>query len=65
MIDIIEALSEDEDYMTRFCRDCPAGRDCPADFEPFCNNGCVKTSEIERIEAAVTEAEAVMEEAVA
>jgi hypothetical protein len=70
MIDIIEALSTDETFSVAFCKNCPAISEtpgdvtCPTDFEPFYNSGCVKSQEIDAIEAAVREAEIAIAEAV-
>jgi hypothetical protein len=76
MIDIIEALSEDQEYMDRFCQDCPARRQipatletpaediCPADFEPFYNEGCVRPA-ASIIKASVRDIEIEMAWAVA
>ena len=79
MIDFIEELSCDETWMNKFCRGCKAvtvlrvqgnlriadERNCPAEFNPFYNSGCVRKHEVEKIEAAVFNAESVIAKAVA
>jgi hypothetical protein len=71
MINVIEMLMEDETFIPKFCKDCPAVSHipgdvtCPADFEPFYNAGCVKSQAIAAIEAVAREFEAVTAEAVA
>lgn len=65
MIDLIEELCADGEWMRRFCADCPAIRsipatvetpaeyDCPADREPFRCSGCIRGQSIDEIEEAV------------
>jgi hypothetical protein len=73
MIDIIEALSEAGEYVSKFCRDCPAIRripatpetpaeeDCPADFEPFYSSECcVRREQIAGIVARIRQVEVEM-----
>jgi hypothetical protein len=72
MIDIIGTLSEDREYMNKFCQDCPAisripatlrnpaEEGCPADFEPFYNTECcVRRNDVAAIFAAAQKIEEV------
>lgn len=63
MIDIIEQLSGDEEWMARFCEDCPE-RVCAAEGQPFHYGGCIKNAYIEEIERAAAEVERVAAEAI-
>lgn len=63
MLDIIEELSTDTEWMDRFCKDCkavwktPTGYDCPAERNPFDNTGCVKSDMADSIAWAAREVE--------
>lgn len=77
MIDVIEELSNDEEWMRRFCADCPAEvrvpatletpeeTKCPAEKDPFGYRGCVRQHLLDPIEEAALDFRAAAERAVA
>lgn len=70
MIDIIQELLEDDDFLRRFCEDCPcAPRGTPNDFCPAdgcpAEPECLRRERFRQIEDAVEEVYRIAREAVA
>lgn len=61
MVDIIEHLAEDDDFLRKFCRDCREVNHCPADNAPFHEYGCARERDVKDIEEAVEALEKLIE----
>jgi len=65
MIDIIEHLAQDQEWMDKFCKNCEVVKLCLCEYNPFYDMGCIREGDLREIEDMAEKLEIFIERVVA